>query len=425
MRRMMIIVIFFLCVSGAFAQEGYHYFYGTITDQSTQKPVVGVNISFKGSKTGCVTDRQGNFSFFIDTIPVYMVVSHLGYETKKIWLDGTFPKIMIRLTPASIELNEVEIVAKAGPVAFYQDELYSVLDYQLDFPRIYILVYRFGSAESEIICKRMDGEDIGSSGRLLFKPDSLFTDCLGNVHVMGHDSCYQMYVDSTGVHLMYSVGIERFRSILKDCIASTETKLFFKKVTENGFGVDFYRVDRETSVKEKVTTVVDEATLRRLKQNEDDYYRVMSNEIPEGNEEMREWSFAKKIMYRPRTASMYRIGKDICVFNTADMTIEFYTVDGDFTGKVKMECVKPGEGRWTKEFFIDEVRQRAYTSFIRGGTVTMFRVDLGTGELVSSSVLKHIFPQRIKVSDGKAYYLYNVPGEVDNKKLFRQGLKLL
>lgn len=422
MRPFLTCILIFLLSAQAHAQREFVYFYGKIIDQSTEKPLSGVNISFQGLKMGYATDKEGEFSFFIDTIPVYMVISHLGYATKKIWLDGTSQKLSIRLSPSALQLKEVEVVAKAGPEPFYKDNTYSVLDYAVDTGRVYILIYRFSVAQSEILCKSMDGRLLASSGRLTFKPDSLFKDCLRNVHVLGHDSCYQLFADTVGVHLVFPNTLEKFENILQNCVASTETKLFFKKVTNDGFGVDFYRVDRLTSVSEKMVSVVDEENLKRLRRNLDDYARIRSSTIPEGRSEFQEWSFARKIMYKPKTASMVRIGESICIFNTADMTIEFYTPDGDFTSKVRLDVSRVRDGRWTKEIYVDVVRQRAYTSFSRSGEYTLYRVNLETGELEKSTRLAFVFPQRVRVNDGKVFYLYNVPGEQDNKQLFRQTL---
>jgi len=214
----------------------------------------------------------------------------------------------------------------------------------------------------------------------------------------------------------------KFEIVLKDCVASTSSKLFFKKITNDGFGIDFYRVDRVTRANEKMASVVDEENLSRLRHNEDDYGRIKSSTIPDGRKEFEEWNFAKKIMYKPRTATMVRIGESICIFNSADMTIEFYTPEGEFTSKVRLDMSKVNDGRWTKEIYVDEVRKKAYTSFNRNGEFTLYRVDLETGSLVRSSRLVHIYPQRIKVNDGRAFYMYNVPGETDNKQLFKQTL---
>jgi hypothetical protein len=420
--RTFIAAILLVLTSGACAQRQFHYFYGNIIDQSTLRPVVDVNITFQGLKMGYVSDKKGEFSFFLDTIPVYMIISYMGYETKKIWLDGTSPKLNIRLSPAALVLGEVEIVAKAGPDIFYKDPSYAVLDYEPDSSRVYILIFRSTLAEAELICKTMDGKLLASAGRFPFKPDSLFRDCLGNVHLLCHDSAYQVFTDSAGISLVYPTTMEKFETVLKNCVASTSSKLFFKKITNDGFGIDFYRVDRVTRTNEKMASVVDEENLSRLRRNQDDYGRIRSSTIPDGRKEFEEWNFAKKIMYRPRTATMVRIGASICIFNSADMTIEFYTPEGEFTSKVRLDMSKVSDGKWTKEIYVDEVRKKAYTSFNRNGEFTIYRVDLETGSLVRSSRLVHIFPQRIKVNDGRAFYMYNVPGEPDNKQLFKQTL---
>lgn len=421
MRTLLIALLIFVSGSAG-AQRQYKYFFGQVLDQSSLKPITGVNISFQGLKLGSVTDKKGEFSFFLDTIPVYMVVSYMGYETKKIWLDGTSAKLSIRLSPAALTLQEVEIVAKPGPETFFKDDSYAVLDYEVDSSRVYLLIYRFTLAASELLCKTVDGKPVANSGQLPFKPDSLFRDCLGNVHVLSHDSCYQIYTDSAGIRLIYPTTMDKFETILKNCVASTSSKLFFKKVTNDGFGVDFYRVDRVTRANERVASVVDEENLRQLRRNEDDYGRIRSSKIPDGRSEFQEWNFARKVMYKPRTASMVRIGSSICVFNTADMTIEFYTPDGDFTSKVRLDLSKAADGRWTKEILVDAVRNTAYTTFNRNGEFALYRVNPEDGSLVRSSKLTHFYPQSIKVHDGKVFYIYNLPGEPDNKHLFKQTL---
>ena len=420
--RRFITTAFLLLAMTATAQRQYQYFYGTVSDLPTHRLLPGVNITFQGVKQGYVTDKKGAFSFFLDTIPVYMNVSYMGYETKKIWLDGTSPKLNILLSPVPLTLPEVEIVAKAGPEAFYKDDTYAVLDYEVDSSRVYILIYRHTLAQAELICKTTDGKPVSSSGQLSFRPDSLFRDCLQFVHLMEHDSSYQVWADTDAVRLIYPTPTEKLKEILRNCVASTPSKLFYKKVTMNGFGVDFYRIDRETHLNEKVTSVVDEESMKRLRDNKDDYRRIRSSTIPDGRSEFQEWSFARKIMYRPSTASMVRIGEHICIFNTADMTIEFYTPAGDFASKVKLDALQAQEGRWTKEIYTDEMTNKVYTSYIRNGEVTLFRINLETGTLIRSTKLAHLFPQQVKVHDGKVFYMYNVPGEPDNKQLYVQNL---
>ena len=420
MRAVLCAILLFTLTTGH-SQRQFKYFYGQVLDQQTLSPLAGVNIAFEGLKQGSITDRKGEFSFFLDTIPVYMIITHVGYEKKKIWLDGTSPKLSVRLTPSATVLKEVEIVAKAGPEAFYRDESYSVLDYEVDSSRVYILIYRITHASAELLCRTVDGREVASTGLLPFRCDSLFRDCLGFVHLITRDSAYQVFTDSSSILLVYPSARDKFEEVMKNCVASTSSKLFFRKVTNDGFGVEFSRVDRLTRQKERMATVVDEENLERLRRNMDDYGRIRSSKIPDGRTEFEEWSFARKIMYRPSTASMFRVAGNICIFNTADLTIEFYTPEGDFTSKVKLDLSR-ADGRWTKEILVDEVRNEAYTTFTRNGTLTMYRVNLETGSVSRSTRLGFVYPGKVKVHDGRVFYLYDVPGEQDNKQLYRQVL---
>lgn len=74
-----------------FAQKQNRYFYGKVIDRETKYPIASANITFTGSGLGSSTNSKGEFSFFIDTIPVYMTVSHLGYEPNAYGLTTPLP----------------------------------------------------------------------------------------------------------------------------------------------------------------------------------------------------------------------------------------------------------------------------------------------------------------------------------------------
>ena len=420
MKQIIFILPLLFLLPEAPAQKQFKYFFGTVADAQTLKPIKDVNITIEGRNIGEATDKKGEFSFFIDTVPVYMVVSHLAYETKRIWLDNTSAKINIRLNPAAKMLEEVEIIATTGPESFYNDDAYSVLDYEVEPGRVYLLIFRFRLAQSQIISMKPDGSREAASQPLNFRPDSLFRDCIGFVHLIGRDSAYQLYTDSTKILLNYPAPFTKFEQVLKNCVASTPSKLFFKQNTQNGFGIDFFSVDRKTSAKERVASVTDEKSLSMLRRNKDDYARILSSDIPSGRSEFQEWNWARKIMYKPRTASMHRIGGYICVFNTAEETIEIYTPDGDFTSKVLMTLGKIDDGRWTKSLYVDEISEKAFTAFIKNGKISLYRINMNTGSLTFSKSIFHFYPEKIRIIGGNAYYMYRVPGTQENKQLYRQ-----
>ena len=319
-------------------------------------------------------------------------------------------------------LQEVEVKAKSEPVPFFKDRKYSVLDFEVDSGFVFLLVYRFRLVKSELICKSVSGDTVARSGFLTCKPTGLFRDCLGNIHVLSADSAYQVNRRHDHLELFFPVEINRFRSILSDCVASTDTLLFFRKDTPDHLRVEFFTVDRQTGRKRFLGAALDEARLKMLQRNPQDYCLLTMDTIPSDRNMAISMQWMKKFLYPPNTSSLYKIGDQLCVFNTTDYTLGLYTSTGDFTSKRKMPVEEIDGGRWTSGIFIDDPQCKAYTVFRSGGKFTLYRIDLNTGELKRQFDLTHNFPQKIRIHKNLLFYLYDVPGEGDNRQLFRQKL---
>jgi hypothetical protein len=415
-----LLVLGFLSVH---AQRQNHYFYGKILDADTRYPVPSANIRFSGTETGSSTNSKGDFSFFVDTIPVYMYVSHLGYETQKIWLDNTSSSIIVMLRPESRMLREVEITAKNKPILFFKDKHYSVLDFEVDSSRIYLVIFRYRLAEAELLCLSHQGDTLGQSGPLPFKPRELFRDCLGNMHILSSDSAYQVFQDSTNLRLLYPAEIDRFKKSLEDCVASAGNLLYFKQLSRDGMQVTFFAVNTKTRKRKTIAKSLDEERRNLLMRNPDDRGYLMRTRIPDGREAFERYNWIKKIVYKPNSSTLHRIGDLLCAFNTADGTLELYTLTGDFTAKLKMPVDDiRNEGRWTKEIYVDHVDEKAYTSFIKGGEFALYRINLNNGSLKHVLDATHGFPRKVRVNNFYLFYLYDVPGLEDNRHIFKQKL---
>nr|WP_294895674.1 TonB-dependent receptor [uncultured Pedobacter sp.] len=80
---------------------------GKITD-SEGEPLVGVSIAVKGSKSGTVTDINGNFSINVPEGST-LVISYLGFETKEV-VTGKNAVLNIKLSQSQNSLDEVVTV---------------------------------------------------------------------------------------------------------------------------------------------------------------------------------------------------------------------------------------------------------------------------------------------------------------------------
>lgn len=420
--RLLIIFILIGITSALPAQNRRMQFKGKVLDRVTNLAVPDVNIGIIDSRRGTSTNQKGEFSMILYNLPVFLVISHLGYETQRIWIDDVSTSITILLNPGANLLQEVEIKANNNPLPFFKDHQYSVLDYEIDSSLVYMLIYKFRLANAELFCKNVSGDTLARSGILPFKPVGLFRDCMGNIHVLSADSSYQVKRDQDRLFLWFPVDINRFRSVLQNCVASTNELLYFRKESPDRQSVDFYTIDRKNSSKRSLSTLRNEENLKILRRNSQDYWFLMMDSIPSPREYMAQWLWVKKILYKPNTSTLHRINDLMCVFNTTDYTLALYTLKGTFTSKLKMPVEKIKDGKWTTEIFIDDIESKAYTSFYKSGLFTIYRIDLNTGELKRKLVTTHDFPVKIKVNGGYLFYLYQVKGSGDNRHLFRQKL---
>lgn len=431
----LIVSVFFLAPGKSFGQVHYRFFYGKISIAGTKTPISNVNISFEGSKLGSVTDQKGNFSFYIDTIPIFMIVSHLGYKSMRILLDGTSNSLTLYMETAVNELQEVEIVAnKVEP--FFKDEHYTLRDFEIDSGYVYMLVYRNRISKEELICKNLEGDTVARSGILSFAPSSLFKDCLGYLHVIGADSVFQVFREEKVLRMIHAAGRKKFNEVLINCVASTTQVLFFKKMIDFDQGVEYYGIDRISKEKKILSMVEDEDKLKMLRQNPHDYSmlwqtlpggRSVNSSLSSGvlgndRATFDEWNWVHKALYRPMKTALYKIRDFICIFDIPKKELEFYDNEGNFSYKLKINIDAISDGRWSGDIYLDEDQSKVYTTFLKSTGTGLYRIDMNTGELHRKVVLIHPYPQKLKIFKDKVYYMYDVLGDPDNKTLYRQSL---
>ena len=116
------------------------------------------------------------------------------------------------------------------------------------------------------------------------------------------------------------------------------------------------------------------------------------------------------------------MGSYICIFDTPERQIEFYDMEGNYSYKIGLKTDTIHNGRWTNDILIDGATGKMYTTFLRNGTCAIYRIDPNTGLLKRIPDIIHPFPQKLRIFNGDAFYLYDIPGMPDNKMMFRQGL---
>ncbi len=101
MKRTLPILCFLLSVLGLSAQN----ISGVVMASDSPDPVIGANVTVKGTSTGTITDFDGNFSIPAKVGDV-LVVSFIGYKAQEVAVKSTAP-LRVTLQPDNVLLDEV------------------------------------------------------------------------------------------------------------------------------------------------------------------------------------------------------------------------------------------------------------------------------------------------------------------------------
>lgn len=83
---------------------------GNVKNSSSKENVAAVSVAVKGTSIGSFTDDNGNFKVSVAKLPVTLVISSVGFETKEVAVSGT-EKVSIELVSVSSLGQEVVVSA--------------------------------------------------------------------------------------------------------------------------------------------------------------------------------------------------------------------------------------------------------------------------------------------------------------------------
>jgi hypothetical protein len=104
-----------LSIAGITASGQAYIVQGKVIDSETREALAFVNLVINHGKHGGVTDIDGKFSLSYPEPVTSLTASHMGYETAVYQVGEKTKGLLIRLTPAVIELSEVEIIPGENP----------------------------------------------------------------------------------------------------------------------------------------------------------------------------------------------------------------------------------------------------------------------------------------------------------------------
>src|ERR1700733_11112431 len=104
----------FLSFSNSFAQT--QTISGKISNGENKEPVPAASVLIKGGTRGTYTDNHGNFKLTVQTFPVTLIISSVGFETQEFQVESASTVIAIDMKPASVMGTEVVVSATRSQI---------------------------------------------------------------------------------------------------------------------------------------------------------------------------------------------------------------------------------------------------------------------------------------------------------------------
>jgi hypothetical protein len=108
--------VLFLLMGGSSSAQKTTTIYGSVSDFETLQPLPFVNVVFRNSSVGTLTDSLGNFKLETRRNFDSLVVSLIGYKSQTLVVNrGVTEELDIQLAPSSYELGMVEVRPGENP----------------------------------------------------------------------------------------------------------------------------------------------------------------------------------------------------------------------------------------------------------------------------------------------------------------------
>lgn len=433
MRFSVVLVLILFCSVFNTRMQAQVTLRGQLRDSAGNEPLPYAPFALKGTTRGGLTDQFGRYVIKADRLPATLVFSMLGYKTQEVRISDTTARIII-MQPSVRELQEVVISSERIRI-FNEKDYFAYLDFTFYNEQILALAVRpNGKTELQLL---------DTDGKVLKKlpvkktAESLFTDCLGAVHLITPDSTFQVYYDYTKLQLLYPSGKATFDKVMRPCKCRISDYYYFSWPAYRGLKVNFYYADwyRKGELK-PFYTASDSAKVAGFQANYNlDYFLALRRVRPFPNPRYtvpysylvshldsfrltEPLSEADARWLTPVDAPIYAAGKQAFVFNYADTSILRFSKTGELEKKLPFEQARSVHLK--KEVLVDEFTGRMYTWEEVNGNSVFSRIDPETGKIISQfAVDDRTYISKPKLRNGVLYFLYRNTREELPRKINR------
>lgn len=404
MKRNIIILLLILLLTFSISKAQYYYLIqGYVFDSTTKNAVTNAEIIISESNFNAITDEKGFFSVKSPIRECNIEVHCISYNLKKIHIDNTSENVNIFVSSKSYNLSPAEITTNK-PKDIMPGKRYQIMDYEFAGNDIVILAYEKQSVFSpKLLLINHNGDTLCTID--VTKPLKLCSDFDGKIFYISKTESYEINIDSNFIRLCNPISNESFDRINKTIIVHAGNNYYLKQYLCNNQILNYFNFDEVNNNLNCFRSISDEDNIRRNRWGS--YF--------DGKEE--DLRFQELIINHALNAPLFKLHDTIFLLNFLQSKLEKYSVFSDTLSEVNIDF--NDDKSFTNDLFIDKIQSKVYTLFRKNGISLIKQISTVNGEIIQSiEIPDFVFIEKIKIYDGKVYFLYKTKDLTEYKKLY-------
>ncbi|MBI3133335.1 MAG: carboxypeptidase-like regulatory domain-containing protein [Bacteroidetes bacterium] len=428
--------LFLACVLIAFtsqvcAQQSGIVLKGRILDENGY-PLPYAKISDYESRKTTLSNQRGLFYLTVPAEKVSLHISYIGYlpvDTTLNFKSTTHDTVSVsfRMVSTVKELGAITVSSQPYIRVFETTNL-NILDYTFFGQHILLLVKSRENYQVRLLDQQ---EKILTRQNLAFKPVSFVKDCLGILHIVSEDSLYPVHFDSEVFTFPDAIPVEDYVEFIEPCVAATENFFFLKYVTNFNQTIDYISQRKADDFYQSLRKVTDPAKVNDV----ENYARELQvtvapnimgdifdpRDVRASREKAQDQFFFDLVITNAVYAPLIRTGNAVYVFDHLADSCFVFSQNSEFIRQFSIGYHL--QENWANTLLTDEAQEKIYAVHQTNGIFLLSEINLETGQLKEGTELvRHTYPQKIRIRDGWVYYLHNLDNSGFNK-LYKVRLK--
>ena len=326
------------------------------------------------------------------------------------------------------EIDEVVISSNLKQIAF-EDSKYFIVDFEVNELGYFLLLKNMRNYQLYRLDQYLEPQ---SSLPLKFKPTALFSDCLGNLHILAKDSIYQINTLDESLSIFEQNSIELYHSFFKNCVGQSGDYVIMENIYNFGKSKVFYAFNRNEPEEKIIYRIEDSVAVADVNL---EYRGILANDYL-GRQRTGEISIeqlgnsrdhAERIFYFDQILSQSDYNPLFVKNDTSYIFdhINGYAIQVADSGTIlnKTSITYQNNEDWAKINHHDAQNNTFYTVYENKGTQHFYELSTENYELGKrTKITEHAYPKKLIVYDGYVYYTYKENYAANLNKLYRHKL---